>query len=90
MTGTDSDGDNEGDGDSPTTGDAVAESARSGCATEDWPTFAITYTFNPGDLVGRDEPAPDELVLFQTDDRTGTTAWLTAERGSYVSVEDVR
>lgn len=90
MTGTDSDGDSEGDGDSPMTDRAVEESARGASATEDWPTFPITYTFNPGDLVGRDEPAPDELVLFEADDRTGTTAWVTAERGSYVSVEDVR
>lgn len=58
--------------------------------TEEWPEFTIDYTFNPDldGIVG--DFAPDEVVLF--DGETGMTAtrWLSAERDSYVSLDEVR
>lgn len=63
---------------------------RSVSATEEWPTFALSYTFNPERLAGRDRIAPDELVVFDSAEPCIETAWITAERGSYVSIEDTR
>lgn len=59
-------------------------------ATREWPTFALSYTFNPEDLVDRGETAPDELVVYDTGDAQIGKAWITATRGSYVSIEDAR
>lgn len=59
-------------------------------ATREWPTFALSYTFNPDTPVGRGETAPDELVVFDSTEPRIGSAWLTAKRGSYVSIEDVR
>lgn len=72
------------------TGDVSEQHAESVSATREWPTFALTYTFDPGDLVGRGEPAPDELVVFDPARSGVGSSWLTAERGSYVSIEDAR
>lgn len=68
----------------------VSETQEVSCA-EDWPTFPLRYTFNPEGLVGRDRIDPDELVVFDPASPGGIGgAWVTAERGSYVSIEDVR
>lgn len=58
--------------------------------TGEWPDFAIDYTFNP-DLDGVvGEFAPDEVVLFDRERGMTATRWLSAERGSYVSLDEVR
>lgn len=60
-------------------------------ANERWPSFSLNYTFNPDGLVGREYFGPDELVIFdaRNTDAIGS-AWLSAEREAYVSIEDVR
>lgn len=59
--------------------------------TEDWPTFGLRYTFNPKQSVREERFAPDELFLFDPDgiDLEGSR-WISAERGSYVSIEETR
>lgn len=53
--------------------------------------FPLRYTFNPEDLEGREWVAPDEMVVFDPQSSTGIGgAWITAERGAYVAIEDVR
>lgn len=59
-------------------------------ATREWPTFCLNYTFDPEGIERREEPAPDELVVFDASTAQIGSAWVTAERGSYVSIEDVR
>lgn len=58
--------------------------------TDEWPSYDLEYTFNPNfdGIVADFEP--DEVVVF--DPRNGMTRgrWLSADRGSYVSVEDIR
>lgn len=54
----------------------------------EWPTFALDYEFNPGDEQGFPPLAPDQLVVFDPSNRR--RGWLTATRGSYVSLEDIR
>lgn len=58
--------------------------------TEEWPDFAIDYTFNPDldGIVG--DFAPDEVVLFDRDKGMTATRWLSAKRDSYVSLDEVR
>ncbi|SEP21836.1 hypothetical protein SAMN04487948_12250 [Halogranum amylolyticum] len=58
--------------------------------TGEWPDFTLDYTFNP-DLDGVvGEFAPDEVVLFDRERGMTATQWLSAERGSYVSLDEVR
>lgn len=61
-------------------------------STADWPTFGLTYTYNPTTELAVDlDLHPDELVVFDGDITDGIEdAWLTAERGSYVDIETVR
>lgn len=54
---------------------------------EEWPTFALEYRFNP-DAEGLPPLAPDQLVVYDPSNRGH--GWLTATRGSYVALEDVR
>lgn len=70
--------------------DVSEQHVESVSATREWPTFALSYTFNPDDLVDRGEPDPDELVVYDTGETRIGTAWITAKRGSYVSIEDAR
>jgi hypothetical protein len=58
--------------------------------TEEWPEFTIDYTFNPDldGIVG--DFAPDEVVLFDREQGMNATQWLSAERDSYVSLDEVR
>lgn len=72
------------------TGEADGQHPEPVSPTEEWPTFAIRYTFNPEDLAGRDRIDPDELVVFDPRTPGIGTAWITAARGSYVSIEDAR
>lgn len=61
-------------------------------STADWPTFGLTYTYNPTTELAVDlDLRPDELVVFNGDITDSTEdAWLTAERGSYVDIDEVR
>ncbi|MFC5973837.1 hypothetical protein ACFPYI_21145 [Halomarina salina] len=54
---------------------------------EEWPTFALEYEFNLDDE-GLPSLAPDQVVVYDPSDRGD--GWLTATRGSYVALEDVR
>lgn len=57
---------------------------------EDWPTFALRYTFNPNGIgidFGFD---PDEVVVFDATRGRPDSRWVAAKRGSYVSVEEIR
>lgn len=57
---------------------------------EDWPTFALRYTFNPAGI-GLDHAFdPDEVVVFDATRRRLDDRWIAAERGSYVPVEEMR
>lgn len=66
----------------------TAEHAR---GNEQWPSFALNYTFNPDGVVGREYFGPDELVVFDARNTEAIgSAWVAAEREAYVSIEDVR
>lgn len=56
----------------------------------DWPVFSLRYTFNPEPMAGREQFSPDELVIHDRTEDDPRTRWIAAERGSYVSIEDVR
>lgn len=59
-------------------------------AVEDWPTFALRYTFNPG-AIGLDrEFASDEVIVFDATRGRPTQRWVAAERDSYLPLTDVR
>lgn len=58
--------------------------------TVDWPVFSLHYTFNPEAMDGREEFQPDELVVQERNQDDPRTCWISAKRGSYVSIEDVR
>jgi len=60
-------------------------------STADWPTFGLTYTYNPSELALSLDLCPDELVVFEPDDGGDIGEnWITAERGSYLPIEDAR
>lgn len=59
-------------------------------AVEDWPTFALRYTFNPGGVGLGDGFDSDEVVVFDATRGRLDDRWIAAERGSYVSVEETR
>lgn len=65
--------------------------ARERSCTSDWPSFALRYTFNPDRSVRSESFDADELFVFDPTRIAESNAhWISAERGSYVSVEDVR
>lgn len=55
-----------------------------------WPEFTLDYTFNPDldGIVGDFDP--DEVVLFERQIGMTATRWLSAERDSYVALNEVR
>lgn len=59
-------------------------------AVQDWPTFALRYTFNPSDIGISREFDPDEVVVFDATRGRLDERWIAAERDSYVSIEEVR
>lgn len=60
-------------------------------STESWPTFGLRYTFNPKQSVREERFAPDELFLFDPDSiGLDDSRWISAERDSYVSIEETR
>lgn len=54
-----------------------------------WPRVSLRYAFNPGfeALASSD---PDELVVFEPGSDGPGECWMTAERGSYASLDDAR
>jgi hypothetical protein len=59
-------------------------------AVEDWPTFALRYTFNPSGIGIRCGFEPDEVVVFDATRGDLEDSWLSATRGSYLLVEETR
>ncbi|MWG33218.1 hypothetical protein [Halomarina oriensis] len=55
---------------------------------EEWPTFALDFQFNPDADEGFPSLAPDDLVVYDPSSRR--SSWLTATRGAYLALEDVR
>ncbi len=65
-------------------------SSEQASAVEDWPTFALRYTFNPAG-VGLDRAFdPDEVVVFDPTRGRLDDSWIAAQRGSYIPVEEMR
>ncbi|AQL44644.1 hypothetical protein BV210_17925 (plasmid) [Halorientalis sp. IM1011] len=59
--------------------------------TADWPTFGLSYTYNPTtELSVSLDLRPDELLVTEAGEEGVEDRWLSAERGSYVPIEDVR
>ena len=59
--------------------------------TTDWPTFGVTYTYNPTtELAVSLDLRPDELVAYEADAAPADGCWITADRESHVRIEDVR
>ncbi|MEM4781265.1 MAG: hypothetical protein QXG03_06880 [Halalkalicoccus sp.] len=59
-------------------------------SVEDWPTFALRYTFNPGGVGLDREFRSDEVIVFDATRGRPAERWIAAERDSYVSLEEVR
>lgn len=57
---------------------------------DDWPSFSLRYTFNPDGIGAPGRFDPDELVVRDPGQGSDTGAWLSAARGSYVAIEEVR
>lgn len=57
---------------------------------EQWPEFMLDYTFNPDldGIVGDFDP--DEVVLFERQTGMTPTRWISADRESYVALDEVR
>ncbi|MFD1515760.1 hypothetical protein [Halomarina rubra] len=55
---------------------------------EEWPTFTLDCQFNPDAEEGFPTLAPDQLVVYDPANRR--EGWLTATRGAYVALEEVR
>lgn len=69
-----------------------APTCTDGSTPEEWPTFALTCTFNP-ELVDCDRTLdPDELFVFDpVRNIEGLEShWISAKRGGYVPLEDAR
>lgn len=59
--------------------------------TADWPTFGLSYTYNPTtELAVALDLRPDELVVTEAGEEGVEDRWISAERGTYVPIEDVR
>lgn len=61
-------------------------------AVDDWPAFALQFTYNPPacDFSPEVEFESDEVVVYETQADAMSGRWLSAERGSYVSVDEMR
>ena len=58
-------------------------------STEHWPTFDLTYTFNPEDLGRWTSFEPDEVVVH--DPEGGEEGrWMSAKRNAYLPIEELR
>lgn len=59
-------------------------------STEHWPTFELTYTFNPEDIGRWTSFEPDEVVIHDPDGEEATDRWISAKRNAYLPVEELR
>lgn len=59
-------------------------------AVDNWPTFALRYTFNPAGIGLSERFDPDEVVVFDATHGRPDRRWIAAKRGSYVSIEETR
>lgn len=57
---------------------------------EEWPEFALDFTFNPRDPVLKDDFDPDELVIFEPNGDDIGSRWIAGKRNSYISVHEMR
>ncbi|WP_129115379.1 hypothetical protein [Halegenticoccus tardaugens] len=58
--------------------------------TEEWPDFALEFTFNPRDSTLEDRFDPDEVVIFEPGGRGIGTRWISGKRRSFVAVDELR
>ncbi len=61
-------------------------------ATQHWPAFMLTCTFNPSTAHADRQLDPDEVFIFDPSrsGTDGTTHWITAEEGSYLPLEETQ
>lgn len=64
--------------------------AEQSSVVEDWPTFALRYTFNPSGVGLNGGFAADEVVVFDATRGCLDQRWIAAKRGSYVAIENTR
>lgn len=59
--------------------------------SQDWPTYELTYTFNP-DAIGCEAAfEPDEVVIHDpASSGPGNGRWISAKRNAYLPVEELR
>lgn len=63
-------------------------SSRNGA--EDWPTFELTYTFDPDGICSA-RMEPDEVVIYDDgDDAEDEGRWISAKRNAYLPFEELR
>lgn len=61
-----------------------------GVTEEEWPDYALEFTFNPRDPTLADEIDPDEVVIFEPSGEDIGSRWISGKRDSYVAVEEMR
>ncbi|SFL69859.1 hypothetical protein SAMN04487950_4645 [Halogranum rubrum] len=61
-----------------------------GVPDEEWPDYALEFTFNPRDVTLSDEFDPDEVVIFEPSAEDIGSRWISGKRDSYVAVETMR
>lgn len=59
-------------------------------SADDWPTFAIRYTFNHGGIGLEGEFETDEVVVFDATRGRPADRWIAAKRDAYVSIDEIR
>ena len=59
-------------------------------STEHWPTFDLTYTFNPEDIGRWTSFEPDEVVIHDPDETGEPDRWISARRNAYLPIEELR
>ncbi|MFC4357203.1 hypothetical protein ACFO0N_04475 [Halobium salinum] len=59
---------------------------------EEFPSASLEFAFNPraGDFPAPVEFAPDELVVYESQAAATGGAWLSAERGTYAGLDEMR
>lgn len=58
--------------------------------SQDWPTFALRYTFNLEGIALEGLFDPDEVVVFDATRGRPDNRWIAAKSGSYLSLEKIR
>lgn len=57
---------------------------------QEWPDYALEFTFNPRDPTFADKFDPDEVVIFESSGEDIGSRWISGKRNSYVSVDKMR